>query len=145
MGINRAGAHVQRRRSQRLGRTEKRILKLRITIDSRTYEVEALEETFSEQEADPLAYIQSSIMPSARLGTSSGLDENKVCRSPLAGVVTHLHISRGQHVQPREALLLLEAMKMEIKVTAQSEGIVKSIEVSPGVAVRPNQVLVVFE
>jgi biotin carboxyl carrier protein len=36
-------------------------------------------------------------------------------------------------------------MKMEIKINAQSAGVVKSIEVAPNDAVKPEQVLVLFE
>jgi len=36
-------------------------------------------------------------------------------------------------------------MKMEIKINAQSSGTVKSVEVAPNDAVKPEQVLVFFE
>jgi biotin carboxyl carrier protein len=36
-------------------------------------------------------------------------------------------------------------MKMEIKINAQSSGIIKSIEVAPNDAVKPDQILVCFE
>jgi methylmalonyl-CoA carboxyltransferase small subunit len=90
--------------------------------------------------------VQSSILPTfSKPGASFDVDEAKVCRSPLAGVVARLHANPGQPVQTNELLLVLDAMKMEIKITAQSAGTIKSISVAPGEAVKPNQILVYFD
>ena len=56
-----------------------------------------------------------------------------------------MHTNPGQQVQDNELLMVLDAMKMEIKITAQSAGTIKSIAVAPGDAVKPGQVLVYFE
>ena len=81
----------------------------------------------------------------AAIGASADFDESKVVRSPLAGVITQLRVKPGEQVQPNELLLLMEAMKMEIKIAALAAGTVKSFEVAIGDAVRPNQVLVCLE
>jgi biotin carboxyl carrier protein len=62
----------------------------------------------------------------------------------LAGVVVGLHVKPGDRVQVND-LLLLDAVKMEIKINAQSAGMVKSIEVAPNDAVKPDPVLVHLE
>lgn len=122
-------------------------LKLKVVVEGKTYEVEV--ENAPETAVDYLALstsaIQSSILPTAQLNAASDLDEAKVCRSPLAGVVTRVEVIEGQQVQASQLLLVLEAMKMEIKIAAQSAGAIRSIEVAPGNAVKPNQVLVCFE
>jgi len=125
-------------------------LKLIIVIDGRPYEVEveALDHPSSPPSlhASPQVTLQSSVLPTfSKPGSSLGTDEAKVCRSPLAGVVARLHTNPGQHVQKNELLLVLDAMKMEIKITAQAAGTIKSIAVTPGDAVKPNQILVAFE
>ena len=124
-------------------------MKLTIVIDGRSYEVEVeAAESHSGAESQPPARVtvQSSVLATySKPGSSLNIDEAKVCRSPLAGVVARLHSKSGQPVQNNELLLVLDAMKMEIKITAQSAGTVKSIEVAPGDAVRPGQVLVFFE
>ena len=89
-----------------------------------------------------LAAIYSSVLPNApKPGASSEGDETKV-RSPLAGVAVGLHVKPGDRVQVNDLLLGLDAMKMEIKINAQSAGIVKSIAMAPNDAVKPDQVLV---
>ena len=124
-------------------------MKLKIVVEGKAYEVDV--EYAGEAEGLELgmpaqATIQSAVLPSAtKLGISSGFDETKVCRSPLAGVVIRLHAEAGQQVQPNDLMLVIDAMKMEIKIAAQSAGTIKSIEVRPGDAVRPGQILVLFE
>src|SRR5271169_7255404 len=90
--------------------------------------------------------VQSSVLPTfSKPGSSLDINEAKVCRSPPAGVVARLHTNPGQQVQNNELLLVLDAMKMEIKINAQSSGTIKSIAVAPGDAVKPGQILVYFE
>jgi methylmalonyl-CoA carboxyltransferase 1.3S subunit len=124
-------------------------LKLTIVIDGRSYEVEVeAAEPAPGAESQPSARVtvQSSVLPTfSKPGSSLDIDEAKVCRSPLAGVVARLHTNPGKQVQSNELLLVLDAMKMEIKITAQSAGTVKSIEVAPGDAVKPGQILVFFD
>ena len=123
-------------------------MKLKIVIDGRTYEAEV------QEAGDPIGLegagsysqpIQSSVLPTAKPAASSDFDESKVCRTPLAGVISRIQVSPGQHVEANELLLVLEAMKMEIKVAAERAGTIKSIEVEPGDAVRPHQILIFFK
>jgi methylmalonyl-CoA carboxyltransferase small subunit len=124
-------------------------LKLNIVVSGKTFEVEVEEaEPSAEQRlsAATSSAIYSSVLPTApKPGTSSEVNEAKVCRSPLAGVVVRLHVKAGDSVRVNDLLLVLDAMKMEIKINAQSTGVVKSIEVATNDAVKPEQVLVCFE
>lgn len=125
-------------------------MKLVITINGTAYDVEvqdageaaALEHSHPAHHLPP---VQSSVLPTAAIGASSDFDEAKVVRSPLAGVVTRLEVKPGAQVKAQQLLLLMEAMKMEIKIAAHSAGTVKSIEVAPSDAVRPEQILVCLE
>jgi methylmalonyl-CoA carboxyltransferase small subunit len=122
-------------------------LKLRIVIDGRAYDVEVEDgEALEISDHSSVAAIQSSVLPTAgKFAVSSDFDETKVCRSPLAGVVSRVQVSPGQTVQQNHVLLILDAMKMEIKITAQSPGTIKSINVASGEAVKPDQILLCFE
>ena len=124
-------------------------MKLTIVIDGTSYEVEveAIEPSSGPESHSPARVgVQSSVLATySKPGSSLNIDEAKVCRSPLAGVVARLHSSPGQQVQNNELLLVLDAMKMEIKITALSAGTIKSVEVAPGDAVKPSQILVYFE
>ena len=44
--------------------------------------------------------------------------KNKVCRSPVSGIVVKVAAQLGQKLQAGDILLVLEAMKMETNITA---------------------------
>jgi methylmalonyl-CoA carboxyltransferase small subunit len=130
-------------------------LKLQIGIDGKSYEVEV---EITEDDAAPKPhYIPA--QPSATVLTAAPpatgapksapseavADEAKVCRSPIAGMVTRVNVQPGQQIQPNDLLLVLEAMKMETNVVSPVAGKVKNVTVAQGDGVQLNQVLVEFE
>jgi methylmalonyl-CoA carboxyltransferase small subunit len=130
-------------------------VKLKITVDNKTYEVD-VEAEESEEVHAPAAYRPVSwSAPSgpAPLAAPAGgaasngeaVDENKVCRSPMVGVVVRLNAQEGQAVKVDDALLVLEAMKMETTITSPVAGKIKCLRVGAGESVQANQVLVDFE
>ncbi len=73
------------------------------------------------------------------------VDEAKVCRSPVAGVVVKLNVQPGQTLQINDLMMVLEAMKMETNITAPVAGKIKKINVGQGDGVKVSQVLVEFD
>ncbi len=128
-------------------------MKLRITIDGKTYdaEVEILETEESGppfQSYPPVAAPYPPAPVSALPAQTNGIDNgagDKVCRSPVTGLVIKVNVEPGQEVQPDDLLLVLEAMKMETRVTATHARTVKSVNVNPGNPVRLHQALIEFE
>ena len=129
-------------------------MKLRITIEGKTYEaeVEILEDEESEHPyvpytPAPVSYTPPpiSLPPVPAAVIDAGVDGGKVCRSPVTGLVIQVNVDPGQHVQSNEVLMVLEAMKMENQVTATHAGTVKSVNVVPGSSVKVHQVLLEFE
>jgi len=66
-------------------------------------------------------------------------------RAPMPGLVLKLHKEVGQSVELGEAIIVLEAMKMENVLKSPSKGIIKNIAVKTGDAVEKNQLLIEFE
>ena len=62
--------------------------------------------------------------------------------APFAGVVVSIARQADELVGAGVAVIVLEAMKMEHEVLAQSDGIVRSVEVAVGDSVEEGQVLV---
>lgn len=62
--------------------------------------------------------------------------------APMPGLVVRVNVKVGDEVQPGQALVVMEAMKMENELRATAEGIVASVRVRPGVAVEKGAVLV---
>ena len=73
-----------------------------------------------------------------------GATENDIVAS-LPGAVHKILVSAGDHVKKGQAIVVLEAMKMEIEVKAPKDGIIGSIEVSKGQSVVNNQVVAKFK
>jgi acetyl-CoA/propionyl-CoA carboxylase, biotin carboxylase, biotin carboxyl carrier protein len=63
-------------------------------------------------------------------------------RSPMPAQVRSLEVAVGDQVERGDTLLLLEAMKMEIRVRAPVAGRIAAIPVSAGQTVNRDQVLV---
>jgi biotin carboxyl carrier protein len=129
-------------------------LKLRITIEGKTYEAEV--DILEDEDSDhpyapytpaPISYTPPPIplppIPSNGVDTSG--DGGKLCRSPVTGLVINVAVEPGQKVEPHEVLMVLESMKMENQVTAPHAATVKSVSVVPGNSVKVHQVLLEFE
>jgi len=127
-------------------------VKLNITIDSKTYEVEVEASEPEAPAAPPRGWTMESSpvrVPAAPAPVkpvdATPVNETKVCRSPVAGIVVRVATQVGQTLQIGDALLILEAMKMETSVTSPVAGKVAGIEVAQGDSVQCGQVLVEFE
>jgi propionyl-CoA carboxylase alpha chain len=66
-------------------------------------------------------------------------------RAPMPGRVVAVHISSGERVAKGDALLVLEAMKMEQSITAPSDGVVADLSVAVGDQVEAGQILLRIE
>ncbi len=65
-------------------------------------------------------------------------------KAPMPGLVLNILAIEGNEVKKGDALLVLEAMKMENIIKSPADGIVKKINVSKGNAVEKNQILIQF-
>lgn len=71
--------------------------------------------------------------------------ELKELKAPMPGLVLEFRVVPGDKVVEGDALVVLEAMKMENILKSPGEATVKSIEVTKGQAIEKNQVLITFE
>jgi len=69
----------------------------------------------------------------------------KELKAPMPGLVLKIEVEPGQAVKEGEALVVLEAMKMENVLKSPADVTVKSIRVTEGIAVEKNEVLIEFE
>lgn len=66
-------------------------------------------------------------------------------KAPMPGLVLSLVAKIGETVQKGDALLILEAMKMENVIKSPTDGVIKSIAIKTGDAVEKNQLLLNFQ
>jgi methylmalonyl-CoA carboxyltransferase small subunit len=126
-------------------------VKLKITVDSKTYEVDV--EAVEPENPAPLARgisVESAPVRAPSAAPQAPVDatpvnEDLVCRSPVAGVVVKVAAQPGQTLQVGDVLIILEAMKMETNITAPVAGKVANIKVKAGDGVQAGQVVVELE
>jgi biotin carboxyl carrier protein len=123
-------------------------LKLRITIDGKTYvaEVEMVEEeeTPLTEYAPPYSPPAAPAHPEIRTALSDS-PQIKTCQSPVTGLVTKVNVVPGQSVAAGQVLMVLEAMKMETNLTTPRDARIKSVHAAAGDPVKFNQLLIEFE
>lgn len=66
-------------------------------------------------------------------------------KAPMPGLIIEISSAIGKAVKKGDALLILEAMKMENVLTSPRDGIIKAIKVDKGNTVEKNQLLIEFE
>ena len=65
--------------------------------------------------------------------------------APMPGLVRSVNVVEGEAVSKGQTLLVLEAMKMEIRIQAKNDGTVKKIFVKQGQTVEREQALIEIE
>ncbi len=84
--------------------------------------------------------------PASRRALSTGQpgSENSL-RAPMPAQVRAVQVSNGDSVEPGQTLMLLEAMKMEIRLQAPRRGRIARVLAKPGETVERDQVLIELE
>lgn len=72
-------------------------------------------------------------------------DLSKFLLSPMPGLLTEIAVQSGQTVQPGEKLAVIEAMKMENLLLAETEGVVDKVLASPGESLAVDQPILSFK
>ncbi len=95
--------------------------------------------------------IVTEVVPTSEADATSGASAGSAwppgctaVAAPLSGSVWQIRIGIGDRVEAGKALLVLEAMKMEVEVQVDCTGIVEQLLCKPGQAVIAGQLLVVI-
>jgi len=131
-------------------------MKLKITVHGVAYEVdvEVLDAEQEFRQASPLPAIAmpasaapmaapAAPLPRPPLAAAASGGVNGVL-SPIAGTVLEVRCKAGDVVRNGQALVVIEAMKMETTIAAPRDGEIKAVPVAAGDAVRENELLVEF-
>ena len=130
-------------------------MKYKVTLNNRTYEVEV--EAGQAMLIDEYeAYAPAPIAPAAPVAVAPvaaapaaaapavSVAAGEVVKSPMPGNILKIYVSLGQKVNEGDALLILEAMKMENEVVAPKSGTIAQIIVSKGAVVETGAPLIVI-
>ena len=109
-----------------------------ITVNGNVYDVTVEEKGGSTTTSAPVA--AAAPVRKAAPAASAGAGSIKI-EAGAAGKVFKVEASVGQAVKAGDAVIILEAMKMEIPVVAPQDGTVASIDVAVGDAVEAGALL----
>jgi acetyl/propionyl-CoA carboxylase alpha subunit len=88
-------------------------------------------------------FVLTKSLGTRRKGT--GHDHASELAAPMPGLVRAVNVTEGDMVTKGQTLLLLEAMKMEIRIQAPRDAIVRKLFVKQGQTVEREQVLIEVE
>ena len=114
-----------------------------VVVNGSRYNVEVSEGFNDSIQVKSITEVEGKSVKNAKSAVA-GATENDIVAS-LPGAVHKILVSAGDHVKKGQAIVVLEAMKMEIEVKAPKDGIIGSIEVSKGQSVANNQVVAQFK
>ena len=114
-----------------------------VVVNGSRYNVEVSEGFNDSIQVKSITEVEGKSVKNAKSAVA-GATENDIVAS-LPGAVHKILVSAGDHVKKGQAIVVLEAMKMEIEVKAPKDGIIGSIEVSKGQSIANNQVVARFK
>lgn len=109
-------------------------------VDQKKYTLEVNQEPFEIEIFDALDALVD------QMGLSSGkVKMVSALKAPMPGLILDILVAQGDEVKEEDALVILEAMKMENVMASPRAGKIKSVSVVKGDAVEKNAVLIEFE
>lgn len=75
------------------------------------------------------------------IDATAGRKANDI-KAPMPGLVLNVLVENGQSIQKGDAILILEAMKMENVLKAPSDGVIRKVRISKGDKVEKNQIMI---
>ena len=108
-----------------------------LEIDGKEYQVELENKSSS-----------TSFIPRKKKKKKAGSDatqNSKEIRAPMPGIVSQVNIKEGDIVSKGDAVLVIEAMKMENNIPSSRDGKISKVHVAKGNDVEKDQLLISIE
>jgi biotin carboxyl carrier protein len=110
-----------------------------VTVNGVGYNVELADGFASPGTAAPAPAAQAAPAPAAATAPAAAAapaakpaGAGKAVKSPLPGVIIEVSVKEGQAVKAGQKVAVIEAMKMENEIAAESDGTVTAIHVNKG-------------
>ena len=125
--------------------------KLRVTLNGKTYEVDV--EILKDEGMSSMPYIPTSLPPLQQVNTPSPVTataqkkspaDGNVLVAPMNGLVIEIPVKVGDDVKAGQVVVILEAMKMKTNISAEHDGKIASVNISPNDSVEAGQVMLTF-
>lgn len=110
-----------------------------VEIDGTLYRVTI--EEMSQSDRSQLAPTLAPTPGPVTVASSDNSDSGRQVNSPMAGTIFKVLVQPGQEVAQGEAIIILEAMKMENEIIAPEAGTISEVFVKEGQAVESDDIL----
>ena len=114
-----------------------------ITVNGNVYDVTVEEGTGVQQASAPKAApVAPKAAPAApKAAANTGAAGAVKVTAPMPGKILKVNVAGGQAVKKGEAIIVLEAMKMENEIVAPQDGTIAGVNVTVGQSVEAGDVL----
>lgn len=109
----------------------------KVKVNGKVYEVEL--ESVSESAGK--VEVKEEVKQEVKAAPSG---EGTLLKAPLQGTILKINVNVGDKVKKGQAVIILEAMKLENEVVAPCDGVVKEIKVSKGQSVNNQDALLII-
>jgi biotin carboxyl carrier protein len=121
-----------------------------LLIDGKSYEVglEKISDQYSVHfynESIFLELVEARKFKASELTRKAAQEGPLKVSAPMPGKVVKIAVTQNTHVSQGDALLIIEAMKMQNELKAPRAGLIKEIRTTEGALVSSQQVLIVLE
>ncbi len=122
--------------------------RFRVRVEGKLFEVEVEEIKEDVRQVQQQEIIERNLTSEVDTvkQTSLSTESSKVIvKAPLPGRILKIRTQKGQSIKKGEAIILIEAMKMESEILVPRDGIVFELLVSEGKVVNTGDSLVILE
>jgi biotin carboxyl carrier protein len=116
-----------------------------IAVDGSTVHVDGMPVEVAVVSPRPSWGRAAAVHPSTALGASGGTSGPRRVTAPMPGKILKLLVKPGDRVEPRQGLVVVEAMKMENELRASAAGTVAEVRAIEGTTVEAGAILVILE
>ena len=111
---------------------------IKLEINGKEYDV-ALEQSGATKQ------ISKGTTKRSKKHTSGATSSSNEIKAPMPGIVAQVKVSAGDSVKKGDAVLVIEAMKMENNIPALRDGTISKVHVKEGSDVEKDQLLITFK
>ena len=80
-----------------------------------------------------------------KTGAGKVLEQELVVKAAMPGLIIEVNVKQGERVEEGQALLIIEAMKMQNEMHSTKTGVIKKINVQKGQTVNSGDKLIIIE
>ena len=115
----------------------------RVSVNGTEYDVVVGPGNADISQVTPVAAPAAATSPAPAAAAPTAAGAGTEIKAPLSGSVIDILVSVGQKVNEGDAVMMIEAMKMETEIRASASGTVQSIAVNKGDPIQADQALMV--